>query len=78
MPGRAQQLLRRRHQVARRGLPPREAHHLRGRRGPPSVCQGKVPQHCHPLKKTTALKDSVFCHVIGIHILYLPVTTPST
>jgi len=44
-----QQLLQRRYQVARRGLPPREAHHLRGRRGPPAVRQTAVPQHQDPL-----------------------------
>ena len=49
MHGRVEQLLRGRYQVARRGLPPREAHHLRGRRGTSQLRQADLPQHQDPL-----------------------------
>ena len=39
--------------MARRGLPPREAHHLRGRRGTHPVRPQTVPQHPDPLNKET-------------------------
>jgi hypothetical protein len=37
--------------MARRGLPPREAHHLRGCRGPHPVRPQTIPQHPDPLNK---------------------------
>ena len=49
--GGPQQLLRRRHQVARRRLQPREAHRLRGRRGTPQLRQADLPQHQDPLNR---------------------------
>ena len=51
--GRAQQLLPGRHQVARRRLPSRKAHHLWGRRGAHSVCQTTVPQHQNSITAET-------------------------
>ncbi len=39
--------------MARRGLPPREAHHLRGRRGSHPVRPQTIPQHPDPLNKQT-------------------------
>ena len=49
MYGGAEQLLRGRNQVARRRLPPREADHLRGRRGTPRLRPADLPQHQNTL-----------------------------
>jgi len=42
-----------RHQMARRELRPREAHHLRGRRGTSPVRQTTIPKHQNPIDKQT-------------------------
>merc|ERR1711946_118955 len=53
LPGRPQQLLQRRHQVARRRLLPREALHLRGQRTAPRLRPLARPHHRPVITTTT-------------------------
>ena len=52
-----EQLLRWRHQVARRGMPPWEAHHLRRCRGTLELCQADIPGAKHPLAMVPSSRE---------------------
>ncbi len=58
-----------RHQVARRELRPREAHHLRGRRGTSPVRQTTIPKHQNPINKQTDKQTSFMKKALNFFVL---------
>ena len=61
--------------MARRGLPPHQAHHLRRRPRTPQLCQADLPQHPHPI--ITPCFQMLFPTKISLSYLLLKLcTTP--